>query len=624
MRLLTASQLKLLYGEVEVFSGIDVEVEDGARIGMVGPNGGGKTSLLRVLVGELEPDGGLVTRVGGLRIGYVSQLPAQVVDGTLEDEIMGAFQRLRHLEDSLADSGLAIQRARGAERRQAERRYSTLLQEYEALGGYDYHNHMERVVAGVGLSRENLETPVASASGGERTRAALARALLTDPDLLVLDEPTNYLDFKGLSWLEGFLNRFSHAFVIVSHDRYFLDKTVNQLWELDHGRLQSFPGNYTKYKSLKAEQVERQQKEFERQQEYIAKEEYFIQRYKAGQRSREAKGRARRLERLERVQAPRSSQSVSVSASTASRTGQIVISTDGLEVGFVEDNRSVKLLSVPDVKIERGSRTAIIGSNGVGKTTMLRTILGALPPLSGAARLGHNVRAGYFRQGSDHLPQDSTVLEALLDARNIPIEDARNYLARFLFQGDDVFQLVSSLSGGQRTRLSLARLLLTQPNILVLDEPTTHLDIPSREALEQALLGFEGALLFVSHDRLLMSMLAERLWIVEEGTVRPFEGTFEEWAQTNLESQPQASKSAGKPAKRRRPTAPKHREQRQEPQVIDQEQIIHDLESRLTQLESDLESASARRQVAEIARLGEEYTQTQSRLEQAWNDWGRS
>ena len=370
----------MLYGELEIFSGIDVEVDDKARIGMVGPNGGGKTSLLRVIVGELAPNGGTVARHDGLRIGYVPQIPAQTADGSLGDDIMKAFEKLKNLEDSIASSGLEIQRADGTERRQAERRYSALLEEYEALGGYDYQNRMERVVAGVGLSLETLNTPIASASGGERTRAALAKALLTDPDLLVLDEPTNYLDFKGLNWLEGFLSHFSHAFVVVSHDRYFLDKTVNHIWELDHGRIQTFPGNYSKYKALKAEQVIRQQKEFERQQEYIAKEEYFIQRYKAGQRAREAKGREKRLERLERLQAPETSKTVHIGRATATRTGQIAIRTDGLEVGFIEGGHQVKLLSVPDVKLERGSRTGIIGSNGAGKTTMLQTMLGMLPP----------------------------------------------------------------------------------------------------------------------------------------------------------------------------------------------------------------------------------------------------
>ena len=624
MRLLTGSNLRALYGNVEVFSGVDVEVDDGARIGIVGPNGGGKTTLLRLLVGQTEPNAGhRIAWATNLRIGYVPQLPATPGSGTLEDEVLEAFREVRRVEAELEDSALAIQRAKPNERRGAERRYSSLLHDFEALGGYDYYNRMERVVAGVGLPEEALRTPSSAASGGQRTRAALARALLTEPDLLVLDEPTNYLDFRGLAWLEGFLERSGHAFVVVSHDRYFLDRTVNRVWELDHGRLESYPANFTGYRALKAEREERQRKEYERQQEFIAKEEYFIQRYKAGQRSREAKGRERRLDRLERLRPPERSHTVSVTAAPASRTGQVVLSTESLEVGFTEGGRRTRLLNVPDLKLERGSRTAIIGSNGAGKTTLLRTLLGLHPPLAGAARLGHNVEAGYYRQGTDHLPSMSHVLDALIDAKNIPIADARDYLARFLFRGDDVFQEVSTLSGGQRSRLSLARLLLTAPNVLALDEPTTHLDIPSREALEAALLSYEGAALFVSHDRQLISTLAERLWIVEDGTVTVFEGTFDEWARDNFQSPLRNSEKPRRTRgdRRRRRQARASSPPKPQPTRVDHERVISDLEASLAKLESELALASSQRRVEDVAKLGERYAETQARLERAWDEW---
>ena len=621
MRLLTGSNLRALYGNLEVFSGVDVEVDSGARIGIVGPNGGGKTTLLRLLVGELEPNGGNVARAANLRLGYVPQLPAVPSGGTLEDEVLEAIREVRRIEAELEDSALDIQRADPHERRGAERRYSTLLHDFDALGGYDYQNRMERVVAGVGLPGEVLRTPSSAASGGQRTRSALARALLADPDLLVLDEPTNYLDFRGLAWLEGFLERFGHSFVVVSHDRYFLDRTVNRIWEMEHGRLQSYPANFAGYRVLKAERVERQRKEYERQQEFIAKEEYFIQRYKAGQRAREAKGRARRLERLERVEMPQSGRTVSVSTDPASRTGQIVLSTESLEVGFAGEGREVRLLNVPDLKLERGSRTAVIGSNGAGKTTLLRTLLGLHPPLAGAARLGHNVKAGYYHQGTDHLPANSSVIDALLDAKNIPVADARDYLARFLFRGDDVFQQVSTLSGGERSRLSLARLFLTAPNVLALDEPTTHLDIPSREALEAALLSYEGAALFISHDRQLVSTLAEQLWIVEDRTVTQFEGTFGEWARDNLQSprrhQDKPRRSRTQRRRRNRVGTPTP----EPPPRVDHEKVIGDLEASLAMLESELAVASSQQRVEDVARLGEQYAETQARLEQAWDDW---
>ena len=623
MRLLTGSQLKALYGNVEVFSGVDVELDSGARIGIIGPNGGGKTTLLRLLVGELQPNAGNVTRAANLRLGYVPQLPAVPSGGTLEDEVLEAFREVRRVEAALEDSALDIQRAKSHERRGAERRYSSLLHDFEALGGYDYQNRLERVVAGVGLPEKALRMPSSAASGGQRTRAALARALLADPDLLVLDEPTNYLDFRGLAWLEGFLTSSGHTFVVVSHDRYFLDRTVSRIWELEHGRLQSYPANFAGYRALKAERVERQRKEYDRQQEFIAKEEYFIQRYKAGQRSREAKGRERRLARLERVGLPESTHTVSVSTDPASRTGHVVLFTESLEVGFAGEGREVRLLSVPDLKLERGSRTAVIGSNGAGKTTLLRTLLGLHPPLAGSARLGHNVRAGYYRQGTDHLPADSSVIDALLDAKNIAAADARDYLARFLFRGDDVFQQVSTLSGGERSRLSLARLFLTAPNVLALDEPTTHLDIPSREALEAALLSYEGAALFISHDRQLISTLAERLWIVEDETVTQFQGTFDEWARDNLQSprrhqdKPRPTRGQRRRRRQARVTAP----QKPQPPSVDHEKVIGDLEANLAKLESELALASSRQRVEDVARLGEQYARTQMRLEQAWDDW---
>ena len=620
MSLLSASQLALLYGELEIFSGISLEVAERARIGVVGPNGGGKTSLLRLLIGELTPNEGAVHRQAGLRIGYVPQTPSQATVGSLGDEVMTAFAELRNLEDELASSALEIQRADRADQKRVERRYSSLLQRYEALGGSDYRNLMERATTGVGLSSEVLQTPASAASGGERTRAALATALLTDPDLLVLDEPTNYLDFDGLTWLETFLGRFSHAFLVVSHDRYFLDRVVSQVWELDKGRLQVFRGNYTRYRALKAEQTERQRREYERQQEYIEREEAFIRRYRAGQRAREARGRATRLARLERIDAPHKEVYLRIDGTDADRSGQIVVRTQELRVGFSNGDEEVQLLSVPDLGLERGSRTVVVGENGSGKSTLVETLLGHIPSLSGQASLGHNVQVGYLRQGHYDLPESSTVLDALLEARNLPIEDARSYLGVFLFSGDDVFALVASLSGGERTRLALARLLITEPNFLVLDEPTTHLDIPSREALERVLLSFPGTILLVSHDRQLISMLARQLWIIEEGSVHAFAGTFDEWVQSRQEeTTPLPKPRRGSRAR----TPPRPKKQPKGEQAPDPEKVIAGMESRLAEIERELESASQRQDVAQISLLGEDYDKTQALLERALSEWGR-
>ena len=540
---------------------------------------------------------------------------------TLGEEVMKAFAEVMRIEGEIALSAAAIQRADEDGRRDAERRYSDMLEAYEAAGGYDYENRLERVIAGVGLRMETLEVPVNEASGGQRTRASLAKALLAEPHLLILDEPTNYLDFDGLSWLEGFLRRTSHAFVVVSHDRYFLDQVATEIWEINHGKLTAYKGNYSKYRHLKAERERRQQTEYVRQQHFITKQEDFIERYRAGQRSREALGREKRLNRMERIEAVRNDKAITLGTASASRTGRVVLTTQGLEVGFHDGRRPVKLLDIEDLALERHSRTAIIGPNGIGKTTFLQTILGYEPPLGGSAALGHNVKIGFQRQGTYDLPEHRSVLDAIIDVKNLSPEDARTYLGRFLFGGDDVYKTVSILSGGERTRLALARLLLEEPNFLVLDEPTTHLDISSREALEQVLLLYEGALLFVSHDRALISLLATRLLIVEDGRMGLFSGTFEEWAKTRDESAVRVvvrpkkkGRSKGSPASRTEPAMP-------QPRPIDYEGIIADLEGRLARIESRLQGATQRQDVEAIAKLGKEYNMVQIELETTWERW---
>jgi ATP-binding cassette subfamily F protein 3 len=627
MPLLTASGLTVSFGELEIFSDISLEVPERARIGMVGPNGGGKTTLLRVLVEETEATSGNVHRSSGLRIGYVPQTTGALSGGTITDEILLAFSGLIDIEDSLASSATDVERATEEERRGAERRYAQLLERYEALGGYDYHSRLERVADGIGLDEKTLKLQASSASGGELTRAALARALLAEPDLLVLDEPTNYLDFKGIAWLEDYLEKSRRAFVVVSHDRYFLDRVAGQLWELERGRLRTYRGNYTFYRTQRAERAERQAKEHERQQEFIAKEQVFIDRFKAGQRSRQAKDREKKLAKLERIDAPQTREhGMHVTSVKAKRTPRVVVDMRDLKVGFVVDGQANELLSIPKMQLGRESRTAVIGSNGAGKSTLVKTILSEVSPLAGSINIGAGVEVGYHRQGAEDLPSSGTVLEAMQQIRNIPPADERNYLARFLFQGDDVFKEMSALSGGERTRLAIARLLTKSPSLLVLDEPTTHLDIPSREALEEVLSEYDGTLLFVSHDRRLISLLAKQLIIVEDGGARLFAGSFDEWASED-EATPEkiAPIAQLQPTKRRvGSTRNKHKvaRRRELAKGLDQEKVISSLEERLAKLEVDLQTASESQAVDEVARLGKEHDTTRDDLERAWGEWG--
>ena len=619
MPVVSTLDIAISFGADVIFSNITVDIHERARIGIVGPNGGGKTSFLKILVGELEPSAGTVQLARGIRVGYVPQTPETTADGSLKDEIMMAFDRLRQLEHALESGGRQLDQSATDQENEAGKHYSALLDEYESLGGYSYENTMDRLVEGLGLSQRTLQTPASQASAGERARAALAHALLGEPNLLVLDEPTNHLDMKGLTWLERYLAHVDCAFVVVSHDRYFLDRTVNQVWELDHGSIQTFAGNYSKYRALQTERTLTRQREYAKQQEYIAKEEAFIQRYRAGQRAQEARGRATRLSRLIRLENPERDRAISLSSLTSSRSGQVLLSTHGLVVGFPGDPVPTELISVPDLKLERGSRTAIIGANGAGKTTLLRTLLGLTPPVRGKVGLGHNVAVGYHRQGFDDLVSDSNVLDSLLDAKEMSYEEARSYLARFLFQGDDVFRQVGFCSGGERSRLALARLLVNEPNILILDEPTTHLDIPSREALEQVLLAYHGTLLFVSHDRQFTSLLAQELWVVDERALHLFAGSFESWLQSAKESAEESSA----PRKIRTPRRPLQVKKPPSP-ALDEHlmRIIDGLEIRIMEIQLQLEEASERRDREMIARIGQEYDRTKAQLDEKLAEWG--
>ena len=620
MPLLTTSSIGITYGVDIIFSNINVEINERARIGIVGPNGGGKTSLLEILTGGLDPSAGSVKLARGMRVGYVPQAPEMTVSGSLKDEIMTAFDRLKWLEDAMETGARDLDQTNADDDDQVGERYAALLDEYESLGGYSYENTMDRMVEGLGLTQRALQTPAAHASGGERARVALAQALLGEPNLLILDEPTNHLDMKGLAWLERFLTHYTSAVVVVSHDRYFLDRTVNQVWDLDHGGIEHYVGNYSKFRTLKAERALTRQREYAKQQEFIAKEEDFIRRYHAGQRAREAKGRQTRLNRLERIDQVENDRAITLSSRTFQRSDQTVLRTHGLTVGYPDNDPPIELFSVPDMKLERGSRVALVGPNGTGKTTLLATLLGLLPPVSGRITLGRNVAVGYHRQGLDDLDLDTSVLDSMLDAKEMSFGEARSYLARFLFQGEDVFRQVGDCSGGERSRLALARLLVHEPNLLILDEPTTHLDIPSREALEQVLLAYEGTLLFVSHDRQFASLLAQELWVVEDGELQQFLGTFEEWLESDKEKaeEPAALKKA-------RPSRSRPQQEKKSPSPAADEhmiRIIDGLETRLLEIQLELEEASEQRDLELIASKGEEYDRTKMELDEKLAAWG--
>ncbi len=548
MSLVTGENLALLYGEVEIFSAVNLQINEESKIGIVGPNGSGKTSLLRLILGEYSPDKGNLSTLSDMKVAYVPQRPSVTNSPSVKDYIMGAFTAIQDIERLMEKYALEIQSSEGKDRKRAENNFSICLEKYDVLGGHDHIRQFELITTGLGLDEDSLNTSTEAASGGEITRASLAKAILSNPDLLILDEPTNYLDFQGLNWLEDYLAKFTRSLLIVSHDRYFLDSLVQEIWEVDRGMLISGPGNYSKYIKDKSLRLKREISDYKRQQEYIAKEEAFIQKYRAGQRSREARGRQTRLERLERIEKPIiEPSSLKVANIQINRSPQVPLKTRDLDIGF--PHSPTRLIHVDTLELSKGTRTALIGPNGIGKSTLIKTLLGIIPPFSGKATLDRNVNVGYFSQGNIEFQNDSTVIESLIEIKNVPVQHARNHLARFLFKGDDIHKSISDLSGGERGRLALARLLNTDPNFLILDEPTTHLDIMSREALQEVLLAYQGTLLFVSHDRRLISSLANQLWIVEDKQIKIFKGTFEEWTKSPSFEDPRHSSPPNSAAK---------------------------------------------------------------------------
>ena len=611
MAILSTSKLHLHYGDIPILSNINLDINKRSRIGLVGANGTGKTSLVKILVGETDFQQGELLLQKNLSIGYVPQTAEDIKSSSVKAHIMHVFQNILDLEHEIEGSSKTLENNNNPT---TQNTHLNLLHEYEMIGGYRYITEFNKTVTGLNLTLDVLENSFNSASGGERTKANLAKALLQKPDLLILDEPTNYLDFESLRWLEDFINHYESAVLVVSHDRHFLDQVTTSIWELENQSITTYPGNYTKYKKLKAEFILRQQKEYDSQKAFIEKEQAFIDKYRAGQKSRQAHGRETRLNRIQLLQAPNKTRSINLPDLETKRTGRVILSTHEANVGFIEKNKETVLLTVSDIELLRGTKTAFVGKNGIGKTTFLKTIVGEIPPLNGIINFGHQISYGYVDQNLSFIPENVDVLTAFLDAKNIPINEARSYLARFLFIGEQVFQNVDSLSGGQLTRLQIARTMIQNPNFLILDEPTTHLDIQSREAMEIVLQNYEGAILFVSHDRLFINNIAEQLLIVENNQINLFKGTFNQWEEITNKSNIKKGKNTNQNNKNKSKKINKYKFEQQE-------NLIKDLEKKLKNLEIKLNNATKTQNISELTEFGQQYTLIEKQLSDELEKW---
>jgi ATP-binding cassette subfamily F protein 3 len=628
MSIIVAERIAKSFDPQDVFWDVSCSVARGDRIALVGRNGTGKTTLLRILAGFEAPNEGRVHRARGLRIGFLPQDAMLEGERTLWQEMMTAFEPLHALESRLHE--LEAEMADPARAPAALEAYAPLRDRFESLGGYTYEDRARHVLMGLGFPVEEQDTRLAHLSGGQKTRALLARLLLESPDLLLLDEPTNHLDLQAMEWLEGYLNTWEGTVVLVAHDRYFMDRVVHKVWELAFGGLEVYAGNYSHYAQQRAERYERRLKEYRAQQEFISKEEDYIRRYMAGQRTRQAQGRLKRLERFKRDEAldrPLQEDTIELRFHRPLRSGDKVIWSQDLVVGY---RAASPLFRCPDLDLRRGECVALLGPNGSGKTTLLKTLLGEVEPLAGVARLGASLKLGYYAQVHTDLDPEKSVLDTILEVRDQPLGEARSFLARFLFTGDDVFKRIGDLSGGERSRVALAKLVLRRANFLLLDEPTNHLDIASQEVLEGVLDDFTGTILLVTHDRYLVDALATQLWIIDpqEQALRVFEGTWAEYiairdgdaALAEVRQNKEKWSEEQRQARREEQRSRREEEARQQ-RVADLEMEIHRLEEELRLLHEEIAIATAAQKALRLHELGTLYAEIEGQLQKRVDLW---
>ena len=533
--LVTVDGLKKSFGVHDIFQNVSFTVRQGEKVGLVGVNGSGKTTLLRCLLDPDFADGGSVKFAGDLRLGYVEQGFDDFREETVWQFMQHACPDILNLREKMRQLEEASGRAQGEELQGILDQYARTESRYAHLDGYHYENNIKRVLIGLGYPEETWQWRADKLSGGQKTRLQLAAALVNSPELLILDEPTNHLDIVMSEWLENYLREFRGGVLVISHDRAFLDNVVEEILEMEGGTLHRFKGNYSRYLEQKEIQVLTQTRAYEAQQEYIARQEAYIRRFKAGIKSKMARGRQSQLDRLERIDAPVQEEEFQLRLPHAAECAEKVIILEHLDVGYPQH----LLLQDVDLTLRRGEKVAIIGPNGCGKSTLLKTILQELPPLKGEARIGNRVKIGYFSQSYERLDENQTIMENFLTEYGLTDEQTRRLLGSMMFHGEDVFKVIGTLSGGQKARLVLLKLVLDGANCLLLDEPTNHLDIAAKEAVEAALETFDGTVLLVSHDRYLVNEVAGRIWAVEDGHVTDYKGNYDFYLEERDKNQSQ-------------------------------------------------------------------------------------
>ncbi|MGV2963457.1 ATP-binding cassette domain-containing protein [Paenibacillus sp. AGC30] len=645
--LLQVSGIIKRFGVDPILDGVNLQILERERIGLVGVNGAGKSTLLKIVAGEMSYDGGQIFKSKETTLGYLAQNSGLQSDRNIWEEMMNVFAHLTQAEADLRQMERDIADPAQME---DEKKYADLLERYAKRsdwfkdhGGYEMETRIRSVLHGMGFGEFSPDTPIATLSGGQKTRLALARILLQAPDLLMLDEPTNYLDIATLTWLEDYLRGYSGALLVVSHDRYFLDRLVTTIVEIERHRSKKYTGNYSRYMELKAAEYETQMKQYEKQQGEISKMEDFVQKnIVRASTTKRAQSRRKALDKMERLDKPMGDlKKAHFSFETAVMSGKEVLRVDQLSVAYDEASPLFRNVSFD---LRRGETVALIGPNGIGKSTMLKCLTGSLRPVTGEIQWGTKVQIGYYDQEQTGLNPSNTVLEELWSAYP-GMEEARirTVLGNFLFSGDDVLKKISSLSGGEKARVSLSKLMLKEANMLILDEPTNHLDLFAKEVLEAALMDYEGTLLFISHDRYFLNKMAERIVELHPGGTEQYLGNYDDYVEKKQElediareaaearqvSSKNSSKSdlntatteksgaasfeAEKQAKREE----RNRQRKQEAL----EQQIAELETKITELEAQMALPEIYQDYMKLQELQQQSEKHKVELTKAYEDW---
>ena len=618
------------FGVRQVFSNVSFEIKEGDRIALVGPNGAGKSTLLKCILGIEELDEGQVVMSPVASIGYLQQ-DVNLGDASLAEEIETAWEDVHALENKLQELTTYLETHEASE--SDLQRLDYLQNRLEWLGGYDYEQKTKRIVYGLGFTDEDLYKPANAFSGGQKTRINLAKALVRSPDFLFLDEPTNHLDMEMLEWLEGYLSSYRGGILIVSHDRYFMDRIVTGVVELDHHKATTYRGNYSRYVAQREERLKADTIAYEKQQEYIKKTEEYIDKYRAGIKSKMARGRQSQLNRLERLEAPETSHSLDFKFPPAAMSADKVLVLDHVSVGYKTDDPIIDDVSVV---VRRGESVALIGPNGAGKSTMVKAIVGELFPTEGHIDIGNRVQVGYFSQEHEELHDRWQVVDEIINNYNFTEEKARNVLGSFLFKGDDVFKLVGDLSGGERARLALLKLFLQGDNFLILDEPTNHLDVPTSEIVERALQQFGGTCFIISHDRYFLDQVSTRTLVLENKGLTEYLGNYSYYKEKLKEQQDiaaltevveEVAKEDVKSEAKTISTSPSDEPKKKtntymvEKQLAEVEEEIARLEATMKMYEVQLANPVVQQDLAEMENISKQLSDTESNLQKLYEKW---